>query len=84
MQQMRYWEIIADKLSATGWKRGYCSTVTPYGWPWVVDAYRGEGKCYVIESDELLNALLDLEAVPLRTRVEHALTFDCQWRHPRG
>ena len=84
MQQMRYWEIIADKLSAAGWKWGYRSTVTPYGWPWVVDAHRREGKCYVIEFNELLSALLDLEAMPLRARIEHALTSDRQCRYPRG
>jgi len=35
---MKYWEIIADKLSAVGWSWGYCSAVTPYGWRCVVDA----------------------------------------------
>ncbi len=25
---MKYWEIIADKLSAAGWSWGYCSAVT--------------------------------------------------------
>ena len=28
MPPMRYWEIIADKLSAAGWTCGYCSAVT--------------------------------------------------------
>jgi hypothetical protein len=36
---MKYWEIIADKLSAAGWSWGYCSAVTKHGWRWVVDAY---------------------------------------------
>jgi hypothetical protein len=35
---MKYWEIIADKLSAAGWSWGYCSTVTRDGWRWFVDA----------------------------------------------
>jgi len=26
---MKYWEIVADKLSAAGWSWGYCSAVTP-------------------------------------------------------
>jgi hypothetical protein len=25
---MKYWEVIADKLSAAGWTWGYCSAVT--------------------------------------------------------
>ena len=28
MPPMKYWERIADKLSAAGWSWGYCSTVT--------------------------------------------------------
>jgi hypothetical protein len=32
--QMKYWEIIADKLSAAGFSWGYCSAVTRDGWRW--------------------------------------------------
>jgi hypothetical protein len=32
MPPMKYWEIIADKLSAAGWSSGYCSAVTRDGW----------------------------------------------------
>ena len=28
MPPMKYWEIVADKLSAAGWSWGYCSAVT--------------------------------------------------------
>jgi hypothetical protein len=38
MPPMKYWEIIADKLSAAGWSWGYCSAVTRDGWRWIVDA----------------------------------------------
>jgi len=37
---MKYWEIVADKLSAAGWSRGYCSAVTRQGRRWVVDAFQ--------------------------------------------
>ena len=38
---MKYWEIVADKLSAAGWSWGYCSAaVTREGWRWIVDAHR--------------------------------------------
>jgi hypothetical protein len=38
---LKYWETIADKLSAAGFTYGYCSAVTRDGWRWVVDAHRG-------------------------------------------
>jgi hypothetical protein len=32
---------------------------------WVVDARRQDGRCYIVESDELLSAFLELEATLL-------------------
>jgi hypothetical protein len=32
MPPMKYWVIVADKLSAAGWSWGYCSAVTKDGW----------------------------------------------------
>ena len=61
----KYWETIAEKLSAAGWTWGYCSSVTRHGWRWIVDAYRGDGRRYIVESDELLSAFLELEAILL-------------------
>jgi hypothetical protein len=58
---MKYWEAIGDKLTAAGFTWGYCSAATPHGWRWVVDAYRGDGRRYIVESDELLSAFLELE-----------------------
>ena len=57
---MKYWEIVADKLSAAGWSWGYCSSVTSHGWRWTVDAHKGDGKRYIVRSDELLRAFLEL------------------------
>jgi hypothetical protein len=65
MSPMIYWEIIADKLSAAGWSWGYCRAVTRDGWRWIVDAHKGDGKRYIVESDELLSAFLELEAMLL-------------------
>ena len=62
MQPMKYREIIADKLSAAGFLWGYCSAVTPDG-RWIVDAYSNDGCRYVVHSDELLSAFLELERV---------------------
>jgi hypothetical protein len=64
MPPMKYWEIVADKLSAAGWPWGYCGAVTEGGWRWIVDAHRG-GRRYIVESDELLTAFLELEATLL-------------------
>jgi hypothetical protein len=36
---------------------------TPYGWRWVVDAHKDDGKRYIVQSDELLSAFLELERV---------------------
>jgi hypothetical protein len=42
---------------------GYCSAVTRDGWRWIVDAHKGDRKRYIVQSDELLTAFLELEAV---------------------
>ena len=65
MPPMKYWEIVADKLSAAGWSWGYCSAVTPYRWRWVNLLIKGDGKRYIVHSDELLSAFLELEAMVL-------------------
>jgi len=46
MPPMRYWAIVADKLSVASWSWGYCSAVTRDGWRWIVDAHR-EGRRYI-------------------------------------
>ena len=62
---MKYWEIVADKLSAAGWSWDYCSAVTRDGWRWIVDAHKSDGRHYIVHSDELLSAFLELEAILL-------------------
>jgi hypothetical protein len=79
---MKYQEIIADKLSAAGWSWGYCSAVTRDGWRWVVDAHK-DGQRYIVHSDELLTAFLELEATLLCSvfsirRVGFCLTIGSQ------
>jgi hypothetical protein len=61
---MKYWEIIADKLSAAGCSWGYCSAVTLHGWRWIVEARIHGCRC-IVESDELLTAFLELESILL-------------------
>jgi len=43
MLPVKYWEIIADRLSAAGWSWGYCRVVTRLGWRWIVDAAIAKG-----------------------------------------
>ena len=66
---MKYWELIADKLSAAGWSWGYCSAVTQHGWRWVLSAYCGDGRRYIVESDELQSAFLEQNETLLRSGV---------------
>jgi len=44
---------------------GYCRTATQYSWRYIVDAYCGDGGRFIVESDELLTAFLELEAMLL-------------------
>jgi hypothetical protein len=41
---MKYWEIIADKLSKAGWSWGYVSAIDSNGRTlWIADAHCGDG-----------------------------------------
>jgi hypothetical protein len=57
---MKYWELISDKLSKAGW----VSAVDSEGRTlWIVDAHRDDGKRFVVRSDEMLSAFLELERI---------------------
>jgi hypothetical protein len=59
---LKYWEIIADELSRRGWSWGYTSLVDSSGCTiFSLDAHRRDGKRYVVTSDELLTAFLELQ-----------------------
>lgn len=60
---MRYWEIIAERLQKSGWSYGYCAVFSENGLLFVVDAHRGDGRRFVVHSDEKLTAFLELEAI---------------------
>jgi hypothetical protein len=61
---IRDWEIIADKLSKAGWSLGWVSAVDSEGrTQWIVDAHRDDGKRFVVRSDEMLTAFLELERI---------------------
>jgi hypothetical protein len=52
-------------LSASGWTWGYCGIATASGSHYIVDAQCGDGRRFIVESDELLTAFVELEAALL-------------------
>ncbi len=54
---MKYWEIIADKLSKAGWSWGCVSTVDSHGRTIsVAGAHRGDSRRFIVRADEKLMA----------------------------
>jgi hypothetical protein len=61
---VKYWEIIAGRLSKSGWSWGCVAVVDSEGRDiFVVDAHRDDGKRYVVHSDEKLTAFLEIEKI---------------------
>jgi hypothetical protein len=61
---IKYWEIIADKLSKAGWNWGCVSAIDSEGRRiWIADAHRDDGKRFIVHSDEKLSAFVELERV---------------------
>jgi hypothetical protein len=60
---VKYWQIIADNLSKAGWSWGCVTAINSQGRTiWIADAHRGDGKRFVVHSDEKLTAFMELEA----------------------
>jgi hypothetical protein len=60
---MKYWELISDKLSKAGWSLGWVAAIDSEGRTlWIVDAHRDDGKRFVVQTEEILTAFLELEA----------------------
>jgi hypothetical protein len=60
---VKNWELVADKLSKSGWSLGWVSTVDSNGRTiWIVDAHRDNGKRFVARADEKLAAFVELES----------------------
>jgi hypothetical protein len=69
---MKYWEIIADKLSAQGWSWGITTAHDMQtGKLFVVDAQRSDSRGrFIVRSDELLTAFLELQQATRRGRIK--------------
>jgi hypothetical protein len=75
--RVKYWEIIADKLSKAGWSLGWISAVDSEGRTiWIVDAHRDNDKRFVVRSDEMLSAFLELERITHQLAVSVLLGDD--------
>src|SRR5438874_4489937 len=70
---MKYWEIIADNLSKSGWSWGCVSAIDSNGRTiWIADAHRDNGKRFVVHAEEKLTAFIELEsAIPRLSIGEH-------------
>ena len=55
-------KIVAYNLKKVGWSLGYVSAIDS-NWRtiWIADAYRGDGKRFVVRADEKLTAFLETE-----------------------
>jgi hypothetical protein len=74
---LKYWEIIADKLSNAGWSLGWVSVLNSEGRRlWIVDAHRDNGKRFVVRSEEILSAFLELERITHKIAVSTLLGDD--------
>jgi len=59
---VKYWETIANRLSKAGWSLGWVSALDLQGRTiWIVDAHRGDGRRFIVRSDEILSAFVELE-----------------------
>ena len=68
---VKYWEIIADSLSASGWSWGCVSAIDSNGRTiWIAHAHRDDGKRFVVHADKKLTAFLELEAA-IKSRELH-------------
>jgi len=57
IRRVKYWEIIADNLSKAGWSWGCVSAIDSSGRTiFIADAHRGDGKRFVVLTDEKLTA----------------------------
>jgi hypothetical protein len=55
---VKYWEIIADRLSKAGWSWGCVSAMDSNGRTiWVADAHRDDGNRFVVRADEKLTGV---------------------------
>ena len=76
---MKYWELVSDNLSKAGWSWGWVSVIDSEGRTlWIVDAHLDDGKRFVVRSDEMLTAFLELERITHELAVSALLGDDAR------
>jgi hypothetical protein len=74
---VKYWEILADRLSKAGWSLGWVTAVDSNGRTIrSADGHRGEGKRFVVRAEEKLTAFIELEAAVRKRPVENEEHID--------
>jgi hypothetical protein len=58
---LEYWKIIADRLSKKGWNWAIAGTPVNDQTVYVVDALSPDGRQFIVRSDQLLTAFLEIE-----------------------
>jgi hypothetical protein len=60
---VKYWEIIADRLSKAGWSWGRVSAIDSRGrMIWIAEAHRDDGQRFIVHADDRLTAFVELES----------------------
>ena len=60
--KLKYWELIADRLSKAGWSLGWVSAIDSNGRTiWITDAHRDDGRRFIVRADDILTTFLELE-----------------------
>jgi hypothetical protein len=78
---VKYWELIADNLSKAGWSWGCVSALDCNGrTTWIADAHRGDGKRFVVRSEEKLTAFGELKAEISHVQASAEPVAACQAR----
>jgi hypothetical protein len=68
---MKYLEIIADNLSASGWSWGCVAAVDSNGRTiWIADAHCGDGKHFVARANDKLTAFLQLQEAVRKNTID--------------
>jgi len=57
----KYWELIADKIKASGWSVGWIRYAQGNGLIWQVDAIK-DGQRHIVQAEEITVAFLTLES----------------------
>jgi hypothetical protein len=73
--RVKYWEIIADKFSKSGWSWGCVSAVDSNGRTiFVTDAHRGDDQRFIVRADEKLTGFVELESAAFRKQERDSKT----------